>query len=556
MNATEQLGSFTAMCFEADRPEYDPRRLKLFHDDGNGRILLVRLCIAVVLMLLTLFFKSHDFLWYLVLIAAALVVSAEYFASAFICISQRNYFNGSVAIALALILSWISGNPLDAAATIVLYRIVTLLVGYVTDKTADSLRSATGSDLNASADLPAPDWLRWVAPGGYCLAAVILLLRLIVFRSGFSDAVRSAASVLVIANTTSLILARSLTWYCSIGGTYNHGIMARSARALCKLLHVRAVVLDDSSITDTDLPVVSAIKTTQLTPDLLLKLAAHAESASESRTARAILAAYPEQIDSALIQRTLDIPDQGVESYVNGLRVCVGTRELMILKGINVPDDDITDDYSVYISVANKYAGKLILKEGKSADTDAAMHEFRKLGIESLTVFSGAQNDSVASIARELKAERLYAKLTDEEKNTMLLDFQTSLPHDQSVLYMQRGSVSHPKHTPADVDVCMISPENNGQFDADLLVLKDDLALIPDAVNASRWAQNLCVEAFGIGAIVKILLVALAFVGVTTMWFNVVLDGAATLTTLLLAIRAYFFNEPHKLLQDYLPKKS
>jgi hypothetical protein len=55
----------------------------------------------------------------------------------------------------------------------------------------------------------------------------------------------------------------------------------------------------------------------------------------------------------------------------------------------------------------------------------------------------------------------------------------------------------------------MISPENNGQFDADLLLLKDDLSLIPDSVDAARWAQNLCVEAFGIGAIVKVLLVIL-----------------------------------------------
>ena len=101
----------------------------------------------------------------------------------------------------------------------------------------------------------------------------------------------------------------------------------------------------------------------------------------------------------------------------------------------------------------------------------------------------------------------------------------------------------------------MISPENNGQFDADLLLLKDDLSLIPDSVDAARWAQNLCVEAFGIGAIVKVLLVVLALFGVATMWFNIVLDGSALLATLLLSIRAYSFDQPHTLLQDYLPKK-
>lgn len=555
MNLSEQLGVFAEMCFESDRPEYDPRRLKLFHNEGNSRVLLIRLCVAVVLMLVTLFFKTHNFLWYVVLIIAALVAGVDYFASAAACLLDRNYFNGSVSISLAILLAWISGNPLDAAAFIVLYRILTLSIVYITDRTADSLRDAVGSDLNASADLPAPDWLRWITPGGMILALVVLLLRWFVFRGGYSNAMRSAASILVIANAASLVFARSLTWFCAIGGTYRTGVMVRSARALKKTLQVKSVVLDDSSITDADLPALSSIKSTQLSPDLLLKLAAHAESSSESRTARAILAAYPDPIDSNLIDRALDIPDTGVEAYLNGLRVCVGTRELMILKGIKVPDEDITDDYVVYVSVANKYAGKFILKEGKSADTEAAMHEFRKLGIDSLTVFSGAQNDSVAGIARELKAEQLYAKLTTEEKTTKLTDMQTSLPREASVLYIERGSISHPKHSPADVDACMISPDNEGQFDADLLVLKDDLALVPDTLNAARWAQNLNVEAFGIGAIVKVILVLLALFGVTTMWFNIVLDGAALLSTLLLSVRAYSFDQPHKLLQDYLPKR-
>ena len=555
MNLSEQLGVFAEMCFESDRPEYDPRRLKLFHNEGNSRVLLIRLCVAVVLMLVTLFFKTHNFLWYVVLIIAALVAGVDYFASAAACLLDRNYFNGSVSISLAILLAWISGNPLDAAAFIVLYRILTLSIVYITDRTADSLRDAVGSDLNASADLPAPDWLRWITPGGMILALVVLLLRWFVFRGGYSNAMRSAASILVIANAASLVFARSLTWFCAIGGTFRTGVMVRSARALKKTLQVKSVVLDDSSITDADLPALSSIKSTQLSPDLLLKLAAHAESSSESRTARAILAAYPDPIDSNLIDRALDIPDTGVEAYLNGLRVCVGTRELMILKGIKVPDEDITDDYVVYVSVANKYAGKFILKEGKSADTEAAMHEFRKLGIDSLTVFSGAQNDSVAGIARELKAEQLYAKLTTEEKTTKLTDMQTSLPREASVLYIERGSISHPKHSPADVDACMISPDNEGQFDADLLVLKDDLALVPDTLNAARWAQNLNVEAFGIGAIVKVILVLLALFGVTTMWFNIVLDGAALLSTLLLSVRAYSFDQPHKLLQDYLPKR-
>ena len=53
---------------------------------------------------------------------------------------------------------------------------------------------------------------------------------------------------------------------------------------------------------------------------------------------------------------------------------------------------------------------------------------------------------------------------------------------------------------------------------------------------------------------VKVLLLVLAELGYCTLWFAAVLDGAAVLGTLLMAIRAFGFDKQHHRVRDYLPK--
>jgi hypothetical protein len=54
--------------------------------------------------------------------------------------------------------------------------------------------------------------------------------------------------------------------------------------------------------------------------------------------------------------------------------------------------------------------------------------------------------------------------------------------------------------------------------------------------------------------VVKVLLLVMAELGYCTLWFAAVLDGAAALGTLLMAIRAFGFDKPHHRVRDYLPK--
>lgn len=547
------LDRCAASCFAADLPDYDWKTLRLFRD-GAGKVLLIRLAVSALLMVAAVFLKQGSVFWYLLLSLSVLTAGYDYFAAAVLSIVRGKVLHNAVLLSVCMIAGIAAGAPIESAAFAILYRVVTLLIGYVTDRTILSLTETVGGEIHSSAELPAPKWAAYIAPGGVVLALLVAVLQITIRGASMAGGIRSALSVLVIACPCSLLISTPLLWYCAVNGAYANRVLFRSCRAMWELVHVRAVALDDNGAMSGELPKVVSIKSEKLDPQLLLKLAAHAECRSSSRTAKAILAAYNGPLAPELIQSSLDIPECGTEVFLQNVRICVGTRELMILKGITIPDEDLAAEYVVYVSVANRYAGKLLLKEVAKTDAEPAVKALRNAGVRSVTLFSNAQNESVSRIAKSLKAEQLYCKCTPEEKSQILRDLQSALPGKEALLYVSRDCFSHPEHTPAALDVCMISEDSNERFDADVLITGGDLQLLPDAVETAGWVQELCREHLILAAAVKALIVILSALGFCTLWFAVVLDGAAALAALLLSIRAFGFDQPHLRVKDYLPK--
>ncbi len=542
---------WTKSVFPADLPDFNWSRLDLAGTIPNEKQLIIRLAVGALLLIAAFFLPAGKVLYGLCLVASVLITGYDYALAAVSSIRAGKPFTTSVFIALALVLALIAGDYVDAAAFMILYRIYTIFVGYITERTMQSLWEALGESPKFQTACDLPKWLRWIAPLGIIAALVVFILQLWVFESAPVIAARNALSVLVIANPYSLYASAALTWLCALCGAYRFRILFRGSGAMQKLLNVRAVVLDDNSADETELPKIISVKSDKLEPEMLLRLAAYAECHSDSRTAKAILAAFREPINEKLIERTLDIPRCGVEAYVGGLHLFVGTRELMLLHSITVPEEDLTDGYAVYIAVQGTYAGRLMLQEVANLHTKDAMEDFRALGVRTVTLFSPAQNESVTAIARELKAQ-LFCKLKPEEKELTLNKLQKAMPRTESLLYIEKDCESRAKRSPADVNCCMIRGDNLERFDADFLVVDGDLQNVVDAMETAQWVRAQRQDHFAFAAIIKAALVLLAVFGSSTMWFAAVLDGAAALCTMLLSVRAYGFEKQHRRLLDFL----
>ena len=542
---------WTRSVFPADLPDFDWSRLDLAGAIPNEKRLILRLAIGAALLVGALFLPVGKVLYGLCLILSVLIAGYDYVIAAFASIRAGKPFSTSVFISLVLILAVIAGDFVDAAAFMIFYRIYTIFISYVTEHTMRSLWDALGESPKFQTACELPKWIRWIAPIGLVAALIVFIFQLWVAEAAPVIAARNALSVLVIANPYSLYASVALTWLCALCGAYRFRILFRGSKSMQKLLNVRAVALDDNSTNESELPKIISVKSNQLEPEMLLRLAAYAECHSDSRTAKAILAAFREPINEKLVERTLDIPRCGVEAYVSGLHLFVGTRELMLLHSITVPEEDLTDGYAVYVAVQGTYAGRLMLQEVANLQTKDAMEDFRELGVRTVTLFSPAQNESVTAIARDLKAQ-LFCKLTQEEKELTLSKLQKAMPRTESLLYIEKDCESRSKRSPADVNACLIRGDNLERFDADFLVVDGDLQNVVEAMETAQWVNVQRKDHFAAAAFIKALLVFLAISGCSTIWFAVVLDGAAALGTMLFSVRAYGFDKQHRRLRDLL----
>ena len=550
MDLQTRLEQLTNCVFPSDLPDYDWSKMDLLREPEQKLLLLIRLAVAAVLFVAALFLPAGGFLYKLFLILSVLVSGYDYILGAVRSVIEREPFTGSMFISIALILALAAGDRVDAAAFMILYRVIGLLAAFITTHTLHALEEAVGESPRFRSACAAPAWYRFVAPAGLIIALAVFIIQLWVAEAAPVLAARAALSVLVIANPFTLLASVPLTWICALYGAYVYKILFRSSAAMRRLLNVKSVVLDDAGTDEESLPKLVSVKSDKVPPEMLLRLAAYAEANSESRTARAILAAFHEEIDHSLIQKTLDIPQCGVEAYISNLHLFVGTRELMLLHAVSIPEEDLTDDYVVYVAVQGTYAGKLVLQETANDDTVGTLDALRSLGVRTVTLFRPAQNESVTSVAKSLHAQ-LFCKLTPEEKNQTLYKLQKGLPKGESLLYVERDCESRERRSPADVNICMIRGDNMERFDADVLIVDGDLHCVSETMETVKWVNGLCSDHRLLAAAVKVLLVVLAAIGCSTMWFAAVLDGAAMLTTLLLSVRAFRFREEHKRIWDY-----
>lgn len=552
MNFQELLTRLSASCFAADRPDHDWKTLRLFSKTGLNLVLLARLAAAVILCVIGALVHG-TVLRYVLLSLSALTAGYDYLAAAIACILARQPFRSAVIVVVCVIGCIAVGQPVDAAVFLLVYRVMSLLIAVVTAHAEKTLEAAVGGEIHSPAEFTAPKWVNYLAPAGLCIAVLVAVLESVLKIATVTQAIHSGLIVLFLATPCALLISVPLVWYSAVNGAYHCNVLFRSCRSMRALNAVRAVAVDEGE-GDSQLPKVVSVKSSQLAPEALLQLAANAESCSNSRTARAICAAYNGPILTQYISNAVDIPESGVEVYIESTRVCVGTRELMILKGVDIPDADLTDGYAVYVSVGEQYAGKILLQEVVQTDTKPALNELRALGVHTITLFSNANNDSVSENAKALKADHLYCKCSGEEKERILSQQIENLSDGELLLYYDRRCTAHPEHSAADLDVCVIPEESDERFDADVLLTSPDPYLLPEAIETAGWVEGICREHLAIGIVVKVLLLMMAELGYCTLWFAAVLDGAAALGTLLMAIRAFGFDKPHHRVRDYLPK--
>ena len=195
-------------------------------------------------------------------------------------------FRPAVIVIVCVIGTMAVGQPVDAAVFLLVYRVMSILIAVVTVHAQKTLEAAVGGEIHSPAEFAAPKWIGYLAAAGLCIAVLVAVLEIVLKVATVSRAIHAAMIVLFLSTPCALLISVPLVWYSAVNGAYRCDVLFRSCRSMRALNAVRAVAVDEGK-GDSQLPKVISVKSSQLTPEALLQLAANAESCSNSRTARA-----------------------------------------------------------------------------------------------------------------------------------------------------------------------------------------------------------------------------------------------------------------------------
>lgn len=298
-------------------------------------------------------------------------------------------------------------------------------------------------------------------------------------------------SVLIIACPCALGLATPTALMVGIGRGATLGILIKGHDALEASGGITTVVLDKTGTLTTGRMTVTTVTPLGILEPELLRLAASVERGSEHAIARAIeRKALSYVTDLPAIDDFTALPGLGATAIVDGSRVLVGNVQLHRDRGIPIRPAaqeaiELADEAGhTIVLVARGYEliGVLALADTLKPNANRAIAALRAQGLETV-LLTGDTPKSGARIASELGLDHVYAGVLPAQKADVIRSIQAG---GKKVAMVGDGINDAVALATADLGLAIVSGTDIALKAADIILVRDDLLVIPDAIALSR----------------------------------------------------------------------
>ena len=376
------------------------------------------------------------------------------------------------------------------------------------------------------------------------IAAVLLAILPPLFsQSGFAAAfpvwLERALVFLVVSCPCALVISVPLTFFGGLGGASRKGILVKGSSYMDTLANIGTVVFDKTGTLTRGEFAVEAVHPDDLSENELLHLAAHVEHFSTHPIGEALRAAFPaEATDGCRISDVEEIAGRGIRASVEGRVVCVGNSKMMDDIGVKWHDCHKVGTI-IHVAVDGKYAGHIVINDRIKDDSAEAVASLKRLGVTKTVMLTGDRTEVARDVAGKLGLDEWYAELLPADKVEHVEKLISSRPEGKSLAFVGDGINDAPVLKRADVGIAMGALGSDAAIDAADVVLMDDKpSKIALAMKIARRTIRIARENVWFAVGVKVAILALAAVGLGTMWMAVFADVGVTVLAVLNAMRA------------------
>ena len=379
---------------------------------------------------------------------------------------------------------------------------------------------------------------KYYTPIVVIIAVILAIIPPIIIKdANFTDWLYRALTFLVVSCPCALVRSIPLGFFGGIGGASKMGILVKGSNYLEALAQTEIAVFDKTGTLTQGVFEVQKVEAVEISKEELLRITAHAESYSNHPISLSVKKAYGKELDSSIITETQELSGLGIATKVEGKSILVGNDKLM--KEKNIQYTKCNDIGTVlYVAIENKFSGYILIADQIKNDSEKAIKELKKNNIKKTVMLTGDRKEVGEDIAKKLGLDEVYTELLPDGKVNKVEELLKEKSPKGKLAFVGDGINDAPVLALADIGIAMGGLGADSAIEAaDIVIMTDEPSKLINAIKISKKTMRIVKEniIFAIG--IKIAVLILTAIGLSTMWEAVFADVGVSIIAILNSLR-------------------
>ena len=243
-------------------------------------------------------------------------------------------------------------------------------------------------------------------------------------------------------------------------------------------------------------------------------------------------------IDKNKIEDYEEITGMGVKLKYKDDEILAGSHKL--LEKENVQFERINEVGTIVYVVKNKeYLGAIIISDSIKEDSVIAIEDLKKNGIDKIYMLTGDNKETADSVANEIgiRLENIYSNLLPNEKVEKLREIKKE---NGVTIAIGDGINDSPLLSLADIGISIGNTGSDLAIESsDMVIMDGKLSSVNKLLKTAKRTRKIVMENIYFAIGIKIIVLVLGAIGISTMWEAVFADVGVTFITVLNSLKVF-----------------
>ena len=379
---------------------------------------------------------------------------------------------------------------------------------------------------------------KYYTPIVVIIALILAILPPLIIRdASFADWLYRALSFLVVSCPCALVISIPLSFFGGIGGASKLGILVKGSNYLEQLANTEIFVFDKTGTLTEGVFEVQKINPINITEEELLEIAAYAENYSNHPISLSLKKAYNKKIDENKIKKVEEVSGRGIIAKIGEKEVLVGNEKLMHERKIRLKKSSSVGTI-LYVAINGEYAGYILISDKIKKDSAETIKKLKKNHIKETIMLTGDKKIVGETVAKELGIDKVFTELLPDGKVEKVESLLKNKTEKGKLAFVGDGINDSPVLAMADIGIAMGGLGADSAIEAaDIVLMTDEPSKIVTAINLAKKTMRIVKENIIFAIAVKIIVLILSALGISTMWEAVFADVGVSIIAILNALR-------------------